>query len=170
MACERCLGLVWLLVNLVEMLLHSLVPLMWGSQGPPPHPPAVPADLALPRDPHGCGAGACVRAADLSELEAVVAPVPGRLEGAAGGDVLHASQVREVEPADPGHHPRASGADLPCGRNVGAHLVAFLELTKPRITQLVLLTAAAGFYLGPETTLAPWLLLTPMLGTARVPE
>jgi len=28
------------------------------------------------------------------------------------------------------------------------HLVAFLEAPKPRITQMVLLTAAAGFYLG----------------------
>src|ERR1700740_3407134 len=33
-------------------------------------------------------------------------------------------------------------------RQVGARVGPFLELTKPRITQLVLLTAASGFYLG----------------------
>src|SRR2546422_208058 len=41
-----------------------------------------------------------------------------------------------------------SGRDLHLGGDVEAHVVAVLELTKPRITQLVLLNAAAGFYLG----------------------
>jgi protoheme IX farnesyltransferase len=47
-------------------------------------------------------------------------------------------------------------------------LVAFLELTKPRITQLVLLTAAAGFYLGAGGGVDVLLLVHTLLGTALV--
>ena len=47
-------------------------------------------------------------------------------------------------------------------------MVAFLELTKPRITQLVLLTAAAGFYLGARGTVDLGLLAHTLLGTALV--
>ena len=47
-------------------------------------------------------------------------------------------------------------------------MVAFLELTKPRITQLVLLTAAAGFYLGARGTVDLQLLAHTLLGTALV--
>jgi protoheme IX farnesyltransferase len=47
-------------------------------------------------------------------------------------------------------------------------LVAFLELTKPRITQLVLLTAAAGFYLGGGGAVDLLLLLHTLVGTALV--
>jgi heme o synthase len=47
-------------------------------------------------------------------------------------------------------------------------LVAFLELTKPRITQLVVLTAAAGFYLGARGTIDLRLLAHTLLGTALV--
>jgi protoheme IX farnesyltransferase len=47
-------------------------------------------------------------------------------------------------------------------------LVAFLELTKPRITQLVLLTAAAGFYLGAGGAVDLVLLVHTLLGTALV--
>ena len=47
-------------------------------------------------------------------------------------------------------------------------MVAFLELTKPRITQLVLLTAAAGFYLGAGGGVDLWLLVHTLLGTALV--
>jgi len=43
-----------------------------------------------------------------------------------------------------------------------------LELTKPRITQLVLLTSAAGFYAGARGAVDPWLLLHTLLGTALV--
>ena len=43
-----------------------------------------------------------------------------------------------------------------------------LELTKPRITQLVLLTAAAGFYLGSRGHVDLWLLADTLLGTALV--
>lgn len=49
---------------------------------------------------------------------------------------------------------------------------AFLELTKPRITQLVLLTTAAGFYAGAPAAegggVDLWLLAHTMLGTALV--
>ncbi|HEX9393805.1 MAG TPA: heme o synthase [Gemmatimonadales bacterium] len=41
-------------------------------------------------------------------------------------------------------------------------------MTKPRITQLVLLTAAAGFYLGARGGVDPWLLLHTLIGTALV--
>ena len=47
-------------------------------------------------------------------------------------------------------------------------MVAFLELTKPRITQLVLLTAAAGFYLGARGTVDLRLLAHSLLGAALV--
>jgi heme O synthase-like polyprenyltransferase len=53
-------------------------------------------------------------------------------------------------------------------RDVGAYLVAFLELTKPRITQLVLLTAAAGFYLGAGGAVDLLLLFHTLVGTALV--
>src|SRR3989442_11317628 len=61
-----------------------------------------------------------------------------------------------------------SGPDLHPGGDVGAHLVAFLELTKPRITQLVLLTAAAGFYLGSHGGVDVWLLVRTLIGVALV--
>src|SRR3989454_7800778 len=61
-----------------------------------------------------------------------------------------------------------SGRDLHPGGDVGAHLVAFLELTKPRITQLVLLTAAAGFYLGSQGGVDVWLLVRTLIGVALV--
>src|SRR2546427_5738603 len=161
-------GLCGLFVVFVWIILSPIFSLIGGAQGDAPKAPAVPNDLALPRGPHGRGAGARVRAAHLAEPEAAAAPVPGRVEGAAGGDVLHASQVRTVEPADSGDHPRTLGVDLHRGGDVGAHLVAFLELTKPRITQLVLLTAAAGFYLGAGSVVDLWLLLHTLLGTALV--
>ncbi|MBI1966642.1 MAG: protoheme IX farnesyltransferase [Gemmatimonadetes bacterium] len=44
----------------------------------------------------------------------------------------------------------------------------FLELTKPRITQLVLLTAAAGFYAGSRGRVDLWVFAYTMLGTALV--
>lgn len=47
-------------------------------------------------------------------------------------------------------------------------MVALLELTKPRITQLVLLTAAAGFYLGASGAADLWLFAHTLLGTALV--
>jgi heme o synthase len=47
-------------------------------------------------------------------------------------------------------------------------LVAFLELTKPRITQLVLLTAAAGFYLGAPAGVELGLLVHTLVGVALV--
>ena len=45
---------------------------------------------------------------------------------------------------------------------------ALLELTKPRITQLVVLTAAAGFYLASRGRVNPLLLAHALLGTAMV--
>ena len=45
---------------------------------------------------------------------------------------------------------------------------ALLELTKPRITQLVVLTAAAGFYAGSRGRIDLWLFLHAMIGTALV--
>src|SRR5437899_4908216 len=61
-----------------------------------------------------------------------------------------------------------SGRDLHLGGYVGAHLVAFLELTKPRITQLVLLTVAAGFYLGSRGGADIRLLVQTLIGVALV--
>jgi len=47
-------------------------------------------------------------------------------------------------------------------------VVAFLELTKPRITQLVVLTAAAGFYLASRGGLDVGLLVRTLIGVALV--
>ncbi len=58
--------------------------------------------------------------------------------------------------------------DLHLGGDVGAHLVAFLEVTKPRITQLVVLTAAAGFYLGSPDGVDVGLLVRTLIGVALV--
>jgi protoheme IX farnesyltransferase len=46
--------------------------------------------------------------------------------------------------------------------------VTYLELTKPRITQLVLLTAAAGFYLGSAAGVDVRLLVETLVGVALV--
>src|SRR5690348_2032853 len=90
------------------------------------------------------------------------------MEGGSGRAVLHASQIRTLESASHGPHSAAAGRDLYSGGNVGAHLVAFLELTKPRITQLVLLTAAAGFYLGSSGGVDARLLVRTLIGVALV--
>ena len=45
---------------------------------------------------------------------------------------------------------------------------SLLDLTKPRITQLVLVTAAAGFYLGARDHVNLLLLTNTLLGTALV--
>jgi protoheme IX farnesyltransferase len=44
----------------------------------------------------------------------------------------------------------------------------FFELTKPRITFMVLIATAVGFYMGSEATVQPILLLHTILGTALV--
>jgi heme o synthase len=53
-------------------------------------------------------------------------------------------------------------------RRVVARLGAFLELTKPRITQLVLLTVASGFYLGSRAAVQLSLLGHTLVGVALV--
>src|SRR6266849_1019990 len=135
---------------------------------PPRHPQAaeLPADLALLVPADGGGARAGIRAPHLPEHEADPPPVPGGVEGTPRRPVLYASEIRTVEPADPGHCAAAAGRDPHPRRHHGAHLVAFLELTKPRITQLVLLTAATGFYLGSEAGVRLALLLHTLVGTA----
>src|SRR5581483_9765508 len=115
------------------------------AHGDRAHASQLHPDLGVPGGPHRRRAGARLRAADCAQPEAAAAPVFGGLEGGAGGAIFHAPQVRAVEPAALGPDPDPAGR---AGRHVGAHLVTYLELTKPRITQLVLLTAAAGFYLG----------------------
>jgi protoheme IX farnesyltransferase len=66
------------------------------------------------------------------------------------------------------HGAAAPGRDPGAGDDYGEDLVAFLELTKPRITQLVLLTAAAGFYLGARGHVDLALLAHTLIGTALV--
>ena len=48
------------------------------------------------------------------------------------------------------------------------HIGDYIELTKPRVTSLVLVTALVGFYMGSESGLASLTLLHAMLGTAMV--
>ncbi|HEV8264092.1 MAG TPA: heme o synthase [Gemmatimonadales bacterium] len=69
------------------------------------------------------------------------------------------------------HGAAAARGDPRARGDYGEDLVAFLELTKPRITQLVVLTAAAGFYLGTRGTggvVDVALLAHTLLGTALV--
>ena len=49
-----------------------------------------------------------------------------------------------------------------------AHVSDYLQLTKPRITALVVLTTYVGFYLGLQGRIDPWLVLHTLLGTAIV--
>ncbi len=48
------------------------------------------------------------------------------------------------------------------------HIGDYIELTKPRVTSLVLVTALVGFYMGSESGLASLAFLHAMLGTAMV--
>ncbi len=48
------------------------------------------------------------------------------------------------------------------------HIGDYIELTKPRVTSLVLVTVLVGFYMGSESGLASLALLHAMLGTAMV--
>ena len=48
------------------------------------------------------------------------------------------------------------------------HIGDYIELTKPRVTSLVLLTTLVGFYMGSESGLASLTLLHAMVGTAMV--
>ncbi|MBI4169172.1 MAG: UbiA family prenyltransferase, partial [Acidobacteria bacterium] len=50
----------------------------------------------------------------------------------------------------------------------GGRVADFLELTKPRVTSLVLVTTAVGFYLGSRGSLDAGLLLHTLLGTLLV--
>ena len=49
-----------------------------------------------------------------------------------------------------------------------SRVAEYLELTKPRITSLVLITTLVGFYMGSEAGVAGFLLLHTILGTALV--
>jgi heme o synthase len=49
-----------------------------------------------------------------------------------------------------------------------ARLADYLELTKPRVTSLVVVTTAVGFYLGSRGAVDPALLLHTLLGTSAV--
>src|SRR5207237_4048530 len=80
----------------------------------------------------------------------------------------HAPEVRAVAVARRVHEPAAAGRDPGAGGHHGEALVAFLELTKPRITQLVMLTAAAGFYLGAAGRVDVRVLIETLLGVALV--
>ncbi len=50
--------------------------------------------------------------------------------------------------------------------NLKEILSAYIELTKPRIALMLVLTAAAGFYLGSKETFESWLFVNSMLGIA----
>jgi protoheme IX farnesyltransferase len=49
-----------------------------------------------------------------------------------------------------------------------ARIVDYVQLTKPRITALVVLTTYVGFYCGMQGRIDPWLVLHALLGTALV--
>ncbi len=79
-------------------------------------------------------------------------PDPG---GAAGGE-------RGVRPA------RGQMAEAEIDRSGAARLADYLELTKPRVTTLVVATTAVGFYVGSRGRVDPTLFLNTVLGTALV--
>jgi protoheme IX farnesyltransferase len=60
------------------------------------------------------------------------------------------------------HSTAAPNAKL--GLSVGARTAAYIELTKPRITSLIMLTAAAGFALGSQGATNYLLLMHAMIG------
>ena len=61
----------------------------------------------------------------------------------------------------------STGEDaLQSGRTLGLRLADYLELTKPRVTTMVLVTATVGFYLGSTGPMDVKLLLETLLGIA----
>src|SRR4051812_6285725 len=58
--------------------------------------------------------------------------------------------------------------DAPAPAVARAHLAAYFELTKPGITRLVVLTTAAGFYLGAHARIDFPLFFATLLGTGLV--
>jgi len=60
-------------------------------------------------------------------------------------------------------HPASPAAPIAKSR-LRAKLSAYVELTKPRITSLIMLTAAAGFALGSQGTTNYLLLTHAMIG------
>lgn len=61
---------------------------------------------------------------------------------------------------------KAVGAAALDNNDFSQYLAAYLELTKPRVTLMVVLTAAAGFYLAPARGVDLLLLFHTLLGTA----
>src|SRR5204862_105207 len=106
----------------------------------------------------------------LPQSHADPAADSGDLEGDARGAVLHAPEVRALAAAADLHRAAAARGDSRDSRYHGESLLvqALLELTKPRITQLVLLTAAAGFYLGAKDRVDLLLLANTLIGTGLV--
>src|SRR5262249_48129992 len=128
------------------------------------------ADLAVPVRHDDRRGAVGIRAAGGTQSEADPAAHSRDLESAARRAVLHAPQVRALAAAADLHRPVAARGDSRDRRDHGEGFLvqALLELTKPRIPQLVLLTAAAGFYLGARDRVDLLLLANTLIGTALV--
>jgi protoheme IX farnesyltransferase len=59
-------------------------------------------------------------------------------------------------------------AALPHERRASAALADYIELTKPRLNLLVVVTSAVGFYLGSNGAIDAWSMVTVSIGTALV--
>ena len=59
-------------------------------------------------------------------------------------------------------------ATLPHERRASAALADYIELTKPRLNLLVVVTSAVGFYLGSNGAIDAWSMVTVSIGTALV--
>src|SRR5262252_4672511 len=60
--------------------------------------------------------------------------------------------------------PSSTAAQAVAPSNAKTRLAAYVELTKPRITTLIVLTSAAGFALGSPTGVNYWLLAHALIG------
>lgn len=96
-----------------------------------------------------------------------LAVLPATAHVVAGALLLAASLVVTVRAARARlERPAAVPLKSPASR--GASPADFVELTKPRVTSLVLVTTFVGFYLGSKGALDLGLLLNTLLGTALV--
>lgn len=64
---------------------------------------------------------------------------------------------------------KSNGQSLAVGWHVAsARLADYVELTKPEVSALVVISALVGFYVGSRGSVDPWLLIHTLIGTALV--
>jgi len=87
-------------------------------------------------------------------------------------DAAHAHVPSPYDPVAPPAEPSADADDAPGAAATPSRMDDFKQLTKPRITRMVVITAAIGFYMAPPLAAGgvastPWVtLIVAMVGTA----